>query len=248
MVRASGAVTVAEIEARFGVSPMTARRDLAELERQGAVRRTHGGAILPGVSTHEDSFEQRVETDEPAKRALAAAAAKLVNARETIFLDSSSTTYYLAREIVDSGVEATVLTNSLPIMDLVATQGSGKLELIGIGGSLRRLTSSFVGPTATQSVKSHFADRLFFSIKGITPDGVLTDADLLEAEVKRAMVGQSASSFLLIDGSKLSTQGLNAILPLQQIENVIVHGVDRANLGVLGAPNLTVHYAQGGVA
>src|SRR4051794_24090093 len=248
MVRATGAVTVGQLEERFGVSPMTARRDLAELERQGAVRRTHGGAVLPGASTHEDSFEQRVETDEPAKRALAAAAAKLVNPRETIFLDSSSTTYYLAREIVEAGIEAMVLTNSLPIMDLVATQASSTLELIGIGGSLRRLTRSFVGPTATASVKSHFADRLFFSIKGITPDGMLTDADLLEAEVKRAMVGQSAAAFLLVDGSKLTTQGLNAILPIEQVQNVVVHGVDRDNLGVLGSPRLTLHFAQGGAA
>jgi DeoR/GlpR family transcriptional regulator of sugar metabolism len=247
-VRATRAVSVGELEERYGVSPMTARRDLAELERQSAVRRTHGGAVLPGVSTHEDSFEQRVETDEPAKRALAAEAAKLVNARETIFLDSSSTTYYLAREIVDAGVQVTILTNSLPIMELVARQSSGDVELVGIGGSLRRLTSSFVGPSATTSVKTHFADRVFFSIKGITPDGVLTDADLLEAEVKRAMVGQSASAFLLVDGSKLTTQGLNAILPIEQVQNVVVHGVDPASLGVLGSPRLTLHFAQGGVA
>lgn len=222
---------------------MTARRDLAELERQGALRRTHGGAVLPGVSSHEDSFEQRVETDELPKRALAAEAAKLVGPRETIFLDSSSTTYYLAREIVQSGVTVTVLTNSLPIMDLVATQGSDRVELVGIGGSLRRLTRSFVGPTATQSVRSHFADRLFFSIKGITPDGMLTDADLLEADVKRAMIGQSAASALLVDSSKLHSQGLNAILPLDEIDDVIVHGVERESLGVLGSPRLAVHFA-----
>ena len=67
LLRDSGAVTVTEVESRFGVSPMTARRDLAELERQGIARRTHGGAVLPSISAQEDSFAQRVEVATEAK-------------------------------------------------------------------------------------------------------------------------------------------------------------------------------------
>ncbi len=67
LLREAGAVTVAELEQRFGVSPMTARRDLSELERQGIARRTHGGAVLPSIAAHEDSFARRVEV---AKEAL----------------------------------------------------------------------------------------------------------------------------------------------------------------------------------
>src|SRR6188472_3751245 len=99
MLRAGGSVTVADIEARFGVSSMTARRDLAELERQGAARRTHGGAVLPAISAGEDSFGQRVERDTEAKAALAEAAVARVTAGESIFLDSSSTTFFLARRL-----------------------------------------------------------------------------------------------------------------------------------------------------
>ena len=73
-LRANGAVTVAEVEERFGVSPMTARRDLAELERRGVVRRTHGGAVLPTISAHEDSFARRLEVDADDKARLAEAA------------------------------------------------------------------------------------------------------------------------------------------------------------------------------
>jgi DeoR/GlpR family transcriptional regulator of sugar metabolism len=67
-LRSNGAVTVAELETRFGVSPMTARRDLDELERRGLVRRTHGGAVLPTTSAHEDSFARRMKVETEAKR------------------------------------------------------------------------------------------------------------------------------------------------------------------------------------
>src|SRR3954466_207222 len=83
-----GSVSVTSVGDRFGVSSMTARRDLAELERQGVARRTHGGAVLPAVSAHEDSFAQRVETATEAKLALAADAVALLGMRETVFLDS----------------------------------------------------------------------------------------------------------------------------------------------------------------
>jgi DeoR/GlpR family transcriptional regulator of sugar metabolism len=246
MVREAGAVTVAELEERFGVSSMTARRDLAELERQGLLRRTHGGAVAAGVSAHEDSFTKRLATAAEAKLALADEAIQVVRPQETVFLDSSSTTFYLARRIVESGIAVTILTNSLPIMDLVSAQASEQVELIGIGGALRRLTSSFVGPTATASIRGHFADQLFFSVKGVSPDGALTDAEPLEAEVKRAMIAQASTSTLLLDGSKLSVRGLSAIAPIAQIESVVTHGITTSDLGVLRAPGLSVRFAGGG--
>src|ERR1700750_1152767 len=91
LLRDSGAVTVTGVEERFGVPPMTARRDLAELERQGIARRTHGGAVLPSISAQEDSSPRRLELAPEAKASLAEEAVAMLSARETIFLDSSST-------------------------------------------------------------------------------------------------------------------------------------------------------------
>src|SRR3954453_16159786 len=104
LLRARGAVTVTEVEGRFGVSPMTARRDLAELARQGVARRTHGGAVLPSISAQEDSFSQRVEVATEAKGRLAEAAVAMVNPGETVFLDSSLTPYFVARRIVELNI------------------------------------------------------------------------------------------------------------------------------------------------
>ena len=224
-LRTAGAVTVADVESRFGVSPMTARRDLAELERRGVLRRTHGGAVLPSVSVHEDSFARRLKSDEEAKRALAQAAVAGLAERETVFLDSSTTCFYVAQAMVEAKLTATVLTNSLPIMELIFNEAGPGLELIGMGGTLRRLTRSFVGPFAVRTVQGHFADRLFLSVKGLAENGMLTDADPLEAEVKRTMIEQAGASTLLIDASKLGTRGLSVIAPLSDLDAVIAYGV-----------------------
>src|SRR3954469_12069745 len=120
-------------------------------------------------------------------------------------------------------------------MELVASHPSSPAELVGIGGTLRRLTRSFVGPVATSAVQSHYADRFFFSVKGVTPDGVLTDADSLEAEVKRTMLRRAANPILLIDQSKLESRGLSVIAPVSEVARILTCGVEEAELAPLAA-------------
>jgi DeoR/GlpR family transcriptional regulator of sugar metabolism len=240
LLRDAGAVTVTEVESRFGVSPMTARRDLAELERLGVARRTHGGAVLPSISAQEDSFAQRVEVATEAKSRLAEAAVAMLAPRETVFLDSSSTAYFVARRIVELGIAVTVITNSLPVMEAIAGGETPNISLIGTGGTLRPLTRSYVGPYAVNTVLGHFADRLFLSVKGVTRDGVLTDADELEAEVKRSMIGQAEETVLLLDDSKLGTRGQNAIVRVTEISTVLAVGAPAAALEPLRATGVDV--------
>lgn len=220
------AVTVAEIEERFGVSPMTARRDLAELERQGQARRTHGGAVLPNTSSHEDSFSARMATATAPKHALALAAAAMIEDGEALFLDSSTTAYHLTEVLVREDRRVTVVTNSLPIMDLIAMNARESIELIVAGGQLRRISRSFVGPVAVEALRRHWTDHAFLSVKGIAPDGMLTDADPLEAEVKRSMIAQAGRAVLLVDDGKLDRRGLSVIGPVTGCSDVLVAGVD----------------------
>jgi len=235
VLRTSGAISVAEIEARFGVSPMTARRDLDELERRGVVRRTHGGAVMPTQSAHEDSFARRMKVSAEAKRRLAVHAVATITPRETVFLDSSTTSYCVARRMIETEVTATVLTNSLPVMELIFSDGSPKLEIIGMGGNLRRLTRSFVGPFAVRTVQGHFADHAVLSVKGLTGTGMMTDADALEAEVKRAMIAQAGRSMLLVDRSKMLARGLSVIASVAEISEVLAHGLSPAEATALRA-------------
>jgi DeoR/GlpR family transcriptional regulator of sugar metabolism len=232
-LRAAGSVSVNELENRFGISSMTARRDLADLERQGLARRTHGGAVMPSIAAHEDSFSSRMTTGTVAKTALAHAAAAKVTEGEAVFLDSSSTAWHVAQALLEHGVGCTVITNSLPIMELLATHASTSIELIGIGGQLRVLTQSFVGPFAVHTTLGHFADRCFFSVKGVTADGALTDADPLEAEIKRAMIAHAEEATLLADRSKLSARGLNVIGRISDLSAVYTDGPVPADLRAL---------------
>lgn len=234
-LRGSGSVTVAELEERFGISSMTARRDLADLERQGLARRTHGGAVLPSIAAHEDSFTSRMGTAAEAKRELAAVAVARVAEGEALFLDSSSTAWHVAQALLDRGTRATVITHSLPIMELLANHASTQIDLVAVGGQLRGLTKSFVGPFAVHTVLGHFADRCFFSVKGVTGDGALTDADPLEAEVKRAMIAHAEEAVLLIDRSKLSERGLSVIGRVQDLAGVIAHGAMPSELANLAS-------------
>lgn len=230
MLRAAGSVSVAEVQAELGVSPMTARRDLAELSRRGLAQRTHGGAVIPSISGQEDSFNQRLDAHPEAKRALAEAAARRVGPHDAVFLDSSTTSYFVAGRLLELGIDLTLITNSLPVMGLIATHAPSGVELVAVGGTLRTLTQSFVGSHAIRTVLRHFTDRAFVSVKALTDEGVLADVDPLEAEVKREMIAHAHESILLIDRSKLVARGLNAIAPISDISLVLAHGIEGAEL------------------
>jgi DeoR/GlpR family transcriptional regulator of sugar metabolism len=200
MLRANGSVTVAEVQEQLRVSPMTARRDLTELSRRGVAHRTHGGAVIPSISAH------------------------------AVFIDSSTTSYFVAKRIVELGLELTLVTNSLPVMQLIGAHAPPNVELVGVGGLLRKLTQSFVGPHAIRTIEGHFTDHAFVSVKALTMDGVLADVDPLEAEVKRTMIAQANEAILLIDRSKLSSRGLNAIGGVSDVSLVLAHGIQTADL------------------
>ncbi len=247
-LRSTGSVTVSEVEASFGVSPMTARRDLDELERRGVLRRTHGGAVLPTTSAHEDSFARRLAVSTDAKRRLAEEAVALMAPGESVFLDSSSTSYFVARRVIETGLATTILTNSLPVMELVFNDGGPNVELIGVGGTLRRLTRSFVGPFAVRTVQGHFADRLFLSVKGLTETGMMTDADALEAEVKRTMIAQAGEATLLVDRSKVLVRGLSVVASVADLAGVLAHGLTSADAAPLRAAGAVVRVVDDVVA
>jgi DeoR/GlpR family transcriptional regulator of sugar metabolism len=233
-IRETGSVSVSALEAEFGVSPMTARRDLQILEREGRALRTHGGAVSAGLARDEDAFSARLADAAGEKARLGAAAAASIEEGETVFVDCSTTAFYAVRSLLESGRTATVLTPSVPVMDLIARTDAPQVELLGLAGSLRRLTCSFVGPQTVRAIQDHFADKLLFSVKGLAPGHVLTDANPLEAEVKRTMIERARESILLIDGSKFDQPGLSAIAPISAIDAVLVAGADRAQLRALG--------------
>lgn len=221
LVREAGSVTVAGLEKELGISAATARRDLALLEHQGKVKRTHGGAIPPGLTQYEDSFQQRLGEAVEQKERLARAAATLLEADETVFIDSSTTAYYSARRILAGTSGVTCLTNLVPVMNLFATADPSEASMVGLGGIFRALTLSFVGPCTIRTIESYIADRALISVKGITSGGYLTDINPLEAEVKREMIRHSERPVLLVDGRKFEQRGSSVIAHVSEVSLVV---------------------------
>jgi DeoR/GlpR family transcriptional regulator of sugar metabolism len=218
MLAERGSVTVGTVEQAFGISSMTARRDLAILAQEGRLRRTHGGAVLPELASHEDSFRSRLDQETEQKRRIGRAIAASAEPDETIFVDSSTTSYFAVEHLLELGVPATLLTNSLPVMSLVSSAESSNLKMVGLGGLFRELTQSFIGAETVRAIEGFYADRVVFSVKGISAEGFLTDPTALEAEVKRAMIAQAATVVLVATARKFAARGLNVIVPARQVQ------------------------------
>jgi DeoR/GlpR family transcriptional regulator of sugar metabolism len=230
LTQRDGSVSIATLEEEFGISAMTARRDLAALERSGEVRRTHGGAVLPDASSHEDSFSIRLEVATGAKERLAEAYVTRLTPGQSLYLDSSTTSYFVALEIIRQGLALKIITNAVEIMRVVASAARPNLELIGLGGTLRAVSRSFVGPQTNAAIASHIAERAALSVKGITQDGTLTDPDPFEADIKRAMWRHCRQPTLLIDGTKFETTGLHVVGTTADVTEIIVADAPAARI------------------
>lgn len=240
MLQERGSVTIAALENEFGISPMTARRDLTLLAQAGRVRRTHGGGVLPEFAAHEDSFRHRLDEDVDEKRRLAAAIAATVEPSESIFVDSSSTSYRFVEAVLKRGVAVTLLTNSLPVMDLVGSSETLNVILVGLGGSFRKLTRSFVGSDTIRAIDGYYADRVVFSVKGISNEGHLTDPDAPEADVKRAMIQHAATVVLAATSRKFDTRALNVIVPAHSVSRAYLAEPPLAGLRLLEAVGVDI--------
>ncbi|WP_426996910.1 DeoR/GlpR family DNA-binding transcription regulator [Pseudarthrobacter sp. N5] len=218
-------VRVSDLAQQLGVSLMTVRRDIELLEETGRVERIHGGAKFPGdASTHEPGFELK-STQLPAeKRAIGVEAAKLVHEGMAVGLSAGTTTWALAKELVN-GPRITVVTNSVRIADLFhhgSSSGVARYNstVILIGGE-RTPSDALVGPIATAALKQLHLDILFLGVHGMDADAGFTTPNLLEAEADRAFVAASRKVVVLADHSKWGTLGISTIAALEEADEVI---------------------------
>ena len=167
-LRTEGAVWVSKLSQELGVTEETVRRDLEKLEKQEALVRTHGGAIPIDESNREMSLEKRKYMNTEAKERLAKEAASHVVPGDTIFLDASTTTFYMARELKNMR-DITIVTNSMRVITELA--GNPSIKVIGVGG-FASSNQSFVGTLASNYIEENFfATKVFFSSRGVTVNG-----------------------------------------------------------------------------
>jgi len=190
------------IAAELGVSAMTVRRDLDELEGEGLLRRVRGGAVS---TTGPQPFGERRAVRARAKSIIADKAAALVPASGSIALDASSTTGTLASALgARSGL--TVATNSYD--NFCALRGSPGTTPVLVGGEAEATTGSFVGLIACQGAASMLYQRLFVSATAVDPEHGSSEVSLAESQVKRAFADRARELVLCVDSSKLGHQAV----------------------------------------
>ena len=217
-LNANGAVWVSKLSAELGVTEETVRRDLEKLEKQEVLVRTHGGAVPITDSSYELSLEKRKQTNSAAKERLAKEAAEHLLPGDTIFLDSSTTTFYMAKEIKKIR-NLTVITNSLRIINELS--GVESVKLITVGG-LVSSNQSFVGSLAENTIKNNFfAGKVFFSSKGITPNAGILESNEQECFIKQQMLANANEKYYLCDSTKIGKVGFYKLAPLDGIDYFI---------------------------
>lgn len=236
LLNQNGSVSVGKLSEEMNVTEETVRRDLEKLEKQELLRRTHGGALPIDDSSVDLSLKRRKAINVEAKELIAKTAAENVAAGDTIFLDASTTTFYMARELKRMKIGVTVITNSLRAIDELADCDA--VKLIAIGGLIGK-NRSFVGSFAVSSIeKNYFANKMFFSSKGVIPGSGILDSNEDECAIKQQMLKNSNEHFFLCDKSKIGRVGFVRVCELDDVDTFVTESdIDnewRAELEALG--------------
>lgn len=229
-----------ELQKILNTTAVTIRKDLTILEQRGLLKRTHGGAIkakklFPGLSLNE---KEKINLKE--KLRIAKRAALLISKGDTIILDSGSTTSLLAKEIKHmKGI--TVITNAMNIANELL---NSELDVILIGGSLLKKSSTMVGPLADETLRKISADKLFMGVDGIDFEIGLTTPDIQEAQTSRVMMEVSGETIVVVDSSKFGRRSLGVISGVKDIQRIITTGkFSDKEMEILNNENIEVLFA-----
>ncbi|WP_153395510.1 DeoR/GlpR family DNA-binding transcription regulator [Ornithinicoccus halotolerans] len=220
LVRAHGSVQVADLIARFAVSEMTARRDIARLAADGLVDRVHGGAVLPReASVAEPGFAAKTTRAVPAKQAIARAAVALVQPGTAVGLSAGTTTHAAAGLLTDvPGL--TVVTNSLPVAALLHERGRPDQRVLLTGGE-RTPSDALVGPIALAALEGLHLDTVLLGAHGLDLRAGLTTPTLEESRVDAALAGAARRVIAVVDHTKWQVVGLSTAVPLSGVDVLV---------------------------
>ncbi|MFT4213654.1 MAG: DeoR/GlpR family DNA-binding transcription regulator [Microbacterium sp.] len=211
-----GEVRVDELAETLDVSTVTVRKDLERLESGGQLVRTRGGAV--GATFREGEFQKRLRVDVASKQAVAALAARFVADGDVVAFDTSSTAYFVAREIVDRR-GLVVVTPSLPIAMLFLSRSTARI--IMPGGIVRRESSGLVGGSTDQLTGLGRISKGFFGITGLSPERGLLEFAPEESTIKRMLVDACTEVHAVFASDKAAGFGFHAFCPPEAITSLV---------------------------
>lgn len=228
MLRAEGPATVGKLADALRVSQATIRRDLIQLDEKGLLRRVYGGAA-PLVDV-DDPFVDIAAIRPAEKDAVARRGAELIRDGETVLLDVGTTAHRLAHHL--RGRCLTVITTNLAVFDEL--QDDQSIQLILLGGVVRRDYRSLIGYLTEDNLRQVHADRLFLGTSGVRPDGTVVDTTVVQVPVKRAMIAASDHVVLLADVGKFPGTGMARVCGPGDLDTLVTNApVDAATAAAL---------------
>jgi DeoR family transcriptional regulator, fructose operon transcriptional repressor len=217
LVRTKRFASLPDLVEQLSVSESTVRRDLAYLEQQGTAKRLHGGALYTGSSPMLPHFEAEQPGQWDKKKAIAAAAVTLINDGDSVLVDGGSTTYEVARLLV--GRPLHVVTTSLPVANLFASDSTSDLVLIG--GNICPRSGVARGPYANKMLSQVRVRKAILSVAGVHDDGFFNN-DILLVETEQAMMRAADEVIIVADSTKFGHQSLTHLCQLKSVSHLVV--------------------------
>ena len=218
LLERDGNVKVEELAGLFAVSQVTIRKDLAELEEQGMLQRTYGGAVYSHRSRFNASLFQKLSMRSSPKNTIAAAALAYIHEGDTIILDAGSTTLALAEVLPGRFRSLYIITNSVPAALELSQAG---YEILLVGGQVRNHSLALIGPAAIKTLETFHADRAFLGTSGATLTHGYSTPNPLDAAVKQAMMRSADETYVLTDSTKFGHACLTAFASLKEVHLLI---------------------------
>lgn len=236
ILNTQGFVTVKTLSEQLYTSESSIRRDLSDMESMGLVKRSYGGASIITSHTSVLPFQMRSYNAVEEKRQIAAKASELIREGDIIFLDQSSTSYFLALTLLNYN-SLTVITNNIEILSVLShTQNT----VLSTGGMIsKRNTNCLIGNNAQKAFEGVYADLAFFSAKALSADGVISDCTQEETFVRNAMLKNATKRVFLCDSTKMNTHSAYVQCTLADID-VLISDSEKATQYQKVYPNLTV--------
>lgn len=217
-IKEEGKVSVLDLCDMLDVSSVTIRKDLKQLEDKNLLFRVHGGATLnnPYTMDRPVNVKEKLQTEEKNKIGIAASA--LIEVNDSIIIASGTTVMALARHI-KTKESLTVITSAIQVAEVLLQ--NPEIDVLMLGGLLRRSSSSVMGPYAEDILKDFFCSKLFVGVDGIDLENGLTTTNVLEAHLNRQMMNVSNKTIVLADSSKFGKRGFGKICDIDEIDQII---------------------------
>ncbi|HVS94873.1 MAG TPA: DeoR/GlpR family DNA-binding transcription regulator [Puia sp.] len=213
-----GRVNVLQLCKELKVSSVTIRKDLRLLEKKSLLFRTHGGANASNPYTIDRPVVEKEKLQSTEKEDIATVAAQLIEPNDSIIVASGTTVLALAKKI-QVKESLTVVTSALNVaIELIKHPN---VEVIQLGGFLRKSSSSVTGPYAQTILADFFCTKLFLGVDGIDIEMGLSTTNSMEAQLNRQMISRSQKIIVLTDSTKFGRRGFGRICGLEEVDQVI---------------------------